>query len=50
MYDLVKKLLTDYFKVKIERETTDYLYIINKHGLRDKIVNSELGMVDYMSL
>ncbi len=34
--------------VKIEDENVCYLYIMNKHGLRDRIKNTEKDIISYI--
>lgn len=34
--------------VKVYNETPNYLYVINKHGVKDRIDNSENGITYYI--
>ena len=34
--------------VKVYNETEKYLYVINKHGMKDKIDNTEHGITSYI--
>jgi hypothetical protein len=46
--DKLKRTILEHHGVKIERETEEALYVINKHGVRDVIAKTEVAFVDYM--